>query len=205
MIGLNGYRDTGAQEVQIVVLSGPSGSGKTTIVQRLLECAPIKLIKSVSATTRPQRPGEVDGQDYYFLTHEEFRAARQRDEFLECFEVHQTENWYGTLKSEIQRARDAGGWALLEIDVQGAQRVMQQYPDALTIFLRTSSLDDYERRLRARGTESDEAIRRRIESAQQELASAPLYRYQVINDDLPQAVREIVRILSTREAEIHAR
>lgn len=202
---MNGFRETGDQEVQIVVLSGPSGSGKTTVVQRLLECAPMKLVKSISATTRPRRAGEVDGQDYYFLTPEQFRAARERDDFLECFEVHETGNWYGTLKSEVQRARDAGGWALLEIDVQGAQRVLQQYPAALSIFLRASSMEDYERRLRARGTESDEAIRRRIKSAQHELASAPLYQYQVINDDLPQAVQEIVRILSSREAEIHAR
>ena len=190
---------------QIVVLSGPSGSGKTTIVQRLLECSPVKLVKSISATTRPPRPGEVDGQDYYFLAPEDFHARRERSEFIEACEVHGTGNWYGTLKSEVRRARDEGGWALLEIDVQGAQRVLREFPDAVTIFLQTSSIEEYERRLRARGTEQEEAIQRRLRNATHELENAGLYQYQVVNDDLQQAVQQIVRILSSREAQIHAR
>src|SRR5690348_13000345 len=92
-------------EMQFVVLSGPSGSGKTTIVERLLADSPVKLIKSVSATTRAPRKHEVNGNDYYFLKPEEFAARRERGEFLECAEVHGTGNWYGTLKSEIKRAR----------------------------------------------------------------------------------------------------
>jgi guanylate kinase len=119
--------------------------------------------------------------------------------------VHGTGNWYGTLKSELQRAVSEGGWALLEIDVQGARRILEQYPDALTIFLRTSSIDEYERRLRSRGTESEASIERRVANAREELESADTYQYQVINDDLSQAVRDIADILSKREAEIHAR
>lgn len=191
-------------DVPVVVLSGPSGSGKTTIVQRLLDSSPVKLVKSVSATTRAPRAGEVDGEDYYFLTPDEFARRRERGEFLECCEVYETGNWYGTLKSELQRAKAAGGWALLEIDVQGAQRVVSQYANAVTIFLRTSSADDYERRLRARGTESEAAIQRRLSNARRELEQAAIYQHQVMNDDLQQAVQEIVRILQ-QEAEIHAR
>jgi guanylate kinase len=191
--------------VQIVVLSGPSGSGKTTVVQHLLEISPIKLVKAISATTRPPRKGEVEGHDYYFLTPAQFHELRERQQFVECCEVHGTGNWYGTLKSELQRAVSEGGWALLEIDVQGARRILEQYPDALTIFLRTSSIDEYERRLRSRGTESEASIERRVANAREELESADTYQYQVINDDLSQAVRDIADILSKREAEIHAR
>src|SRR5438132_10890018 len=113
--------------MQFVVLSGPSGSGKTTIVERLLERSPVKLVKSISATTRPPRKNEVDGENYYFLTPREFAGRRDRGEFLECAEVYGTGNWYGTLKSEVERARRQGGWALLEIDVQGALEVMRKF------------------------------------------------------------------------------
>jgi guanylate kinase len=190
--------------MQFVVLSGPSGSGKTTIVERLLVTAPVKLVKSISATTRLPRKNEIDGEDYYFLSREEFAAKQAGGEFLECAEVHSSGNWYGTLKSEVRRARDLGGWALLEIDVQGAMRIMQEHPNALTIFLRTSSEAEFERRLRARGTESEEVIQRRIETARKELQFAPRYRFQVINDDLDQAVRDINRIIQEWETKSHA-
>jgi len=191
-------------EMQFVVLSGPSGSGKTTIVERLLQRSPVKLIKSISATTRAPRKNEVDGRNYYFLTPEEFAARRERGEFLECAEVHGTGNWYGTLKGEVERARRLGGWALLEIDVQGAQQIMRKHPRALTIFLRTSSEAEYERRLRGRGTDAEEIIERRLANARNELKYAPEYRYQVVNDDLDQAVGEIVNIISSWEMVTHA-
>src|SRR4029079_6936781 len=142
--------------------SGPSGSGKTTIVERLLAAFPVKLIKSVSATTRPPRKNEVEGQNYYFLSAAEFAEKRSRGEFLECAEVHGTGNWYGTLKSEVERAAEQGGWALLEIAVQWAQQVMRRFPEALTIFVRTSSEAEYEKRLRGRGTEAEEVMQRRL-------------------------------------------
>ncbi|HLJ10367.1 MAG TPA: guanylate kinase [Planctomycetaceae bacterium] len=187
----------GFSDMQFVVLSGPSGSGKTTIVERLLERSPVRLVKAVSATTRPPRKNEIDGRNYYFLTPEEFAERKQRGDFLECAEVHGNGNWYGTLKSEVERARKLGGWALLEIDVQGALQIMQSYPGALTIFLRTSSEAEYERRLRGRGTDADEVIERRLANARSELKRAPEYRYQVINDDLDRAVAEIVNIISS--------
>ena len=192
------------EDLQLVVLSGPSGVGKTTIVERLLARSPVRLISSISATTRSPRKNEQHGREYYFLTHDEFASRRERGEFLECAEVHSGGNWYGTLKSEVERARAAGGWALLEIDVQGAKSILRDYPQALTIFLRTNSVDDYERRLRDRGTESEEIIQRRLQTAREELAQAKLYRYQVINDDLDRAVGEIIQILSQWERKRHA-
>ncbi len=184
-------------DMQFVVLSGPSGSGKTTIVDRLLERSPVKLVKSISATTRKPRKNEVHGRNYYFLTPEEFAARKARGEFLVCAEVHGTGNWYGTLKSEVDRARRMGGWALLEIDVQGALQIMQKHPEALSIFLRTSSEAEYEKRLRGRGTDAEEVIERRLANARNELKYAPEYRHQVVNDDLDQAVGEIVNIISS--------
>lgn len=191
--------------MQFVVLSGPSGSGKTTIVERLLAASPVKLIKSVSATTRPPRKNEVEGHNYYFLSAAEFAERRSRGEFLECAEVHGTGNWYGTLKSEVDRARREGGWALLEIDVQGALQITRSYPEALTIFLQTSTETEYENRLRGRGTEAEEVIQRRLANARNELKHAPEYRYRVVNDDLDRAVGEIVHIITSWEAELHAR
>ena len=181
---------------RIVVLSGPSGSGKTTIVRRLLAESPIPLRMSVSATTRPMRVGEVHGQDYYFLSKDEFETRRQAGEFLEYAEVHKSGYWYGTLTSEMSRAHAEGKWSLLEVDVQGAMSVMQRFPDAITIFLMTPDVLEYEKRLRARGTESEEILQRRLQTAREELKLADSYRYRVVNDNLDHAVSEICRVLA---------
>lgn len=188
----------------IVVLSGPSGSGKSTIVNRLINETDLNLMKAVSATTRAPRAGEVDGEDYYFLTHDEFDRRRQNGEFLECEEVHASGNWYGTLNSELERIYKAGGCVFLEIDVHGALRVMEAYPAAITIFLKTPSEEIYEQRLRERGTDSDESIQRRLQTVRDELQLADRYRYQVVNDDLDSAVQEIATIISSRENRLHA-
>ncbi|MGB0739735.1 MAG: guanylate kinase [Planctomycetaceae bacterium] len=189
---------------RIVVLSGPSGSGKTTIVKRLTEDSPVTLIKSVSATTRPPRPGELDGDDYWFLGTEEFRTRLDAGEFIEHAEVFSSGFLYGTLWSELNRAWSVGGWAFLEIDVEGALRVVQQYPEAVTIFLRTPSSAEFERRLRARGTESEEVIQRRVATAEKELKQADRYRYTVVNDRLETAVSEICEILKAEEKNYNA-
>ena len=188
---------------RVVVLSGPSGSGKTTIVSRLMSEAPVRLYKAISATTRPRRQNETDGVDYYFLTPEQFEHRRRNGEFLECEQVHKSGYWYGTLRSELDKARARDAWALLEIDVHGALRVLQEYPQAVTIFLKTPSLADYEQRLRTRGTESEETIRRRLETAREELKFAGRYGHEVLNDDLDRAVCEILHILTAQEAERH--
>ena len=190
--------------LQVVVLSGPSGSGKTTIVQRLLRESPVPLQMSISATTRPIRPGEVDGVNYYFLTQPEFDRRRENGEFLEFAEVHKSGYWYGTLRSELERIQQSGDWALLEVDVQGALNIMREFPQALSIFLETPSVAEYERRLRARGTESEAVIARRLQTARSELELADRYRHRVVNDDLDTAVRAICDLLAARKAEIDA-
>lgn len=182
---------------QIVVLSGPSGSGKTTLVERLLANSPIPLMKCVSATTRPQRPGEVEGEAYYFLAPERFEELRQADAFLEYAEVYQSGYWYGTLMSEVTRARSQQAWAFLEIDVHGALNVTRLFPDAVTIFLKMPSHAELERRLRGRQTESEEVIQRRLATAREELQYADQYQHQVVNDDLDRAVAEIHQILKS--------
>jgi guanylate kinase len=179
-----------------VVISGPSGAGKTTLVERVIRESPVRLVKSISATTRPARVGEIDGEAYYFLSPEEFAAKRARGEFLETAEVFGVGHWYGTLKSEVERARALGGWSLLEIDVQGALKVMELYPDAVTIFLKPPSLEILEQRLRSRKTDAEAVIQRRLAKAREELQYVDRYRFQVVNDDLDRAVREVVAILA---------
>ena len=195
---------SGVDERRIVVLSGPSGSGKSTIVNRLAAQTEVRLIKAISATTRATRNQEQHGKDYYFLSKDEFQRRRDADEFVECFEVHGSGNWYGTLRSEVQRAHDSGGWSMLEIDVQGAMHVVAQYPQAVTIFIRTASEADFEKRLRARGTESEEAIQRRLQTARRELEMADRYRFQVVNDDLDRVTAEVVQILKGLEENSNA-
>ncbi|MBL8819155.1 MAG: guanylate kinase [Planctomyces sp.] len=185
---------------RIVVLSGPSGSGKTTLVKRLIHEAPVRLVKSISATTRKPRPQEVDGDDYYFLDDAEFRKRLANNEFIEHAEVFSSGFLYGTLRTELERAWHAGGWAFLEIDVQGAMKVMQQYPQAVTIFLKTPSPDEFERRLRGRGTESEDIIQKRLATAAKELQFADRYQYSVVNDQLDDAVRQICAILKSEES-----
>jgi guanylate kinase len=172
--------------------------GKTTVLRRVFQRAPLPLVASVSATTRPPRPGEVEGVDYHFLFPEEFDARRQKGEFLECFQVFGQGYWYGTLQSEVTAGLAAGKWVVLAVDVQGALAVMERYPDAITIFIRPSSIAELQRRLRGRGSESEEAIQKRLARAQYELTLADRYRYQVINDDVDQAVEQICTILTTQ-------
>lgn len=188
----------------IVVLSGPSGSGKTTVVERLIEVSPVPLIKSVSATTRPPRAGETDGDSYYFLSDDVFRQRLEAGDFLEHAEVFSSGFLYGTLASELTRAWQDSAWAFLEIDVQGAMKVMQDYPQAVTIFLKTPSPEEFERRLRARGTETEDVIRKRLATSARELQFAERYRHTVVNDELDRAVQEICDILKSEETQAHA-
>jgi len=180
---------------KLVVLSGPSGVGKSTIVRRVLEHFPESLRLSVSATTRPPRPGERDGVDYHFLSPDEFRRRREAGEFLECFEVFGRGHWYGTLLGEVTPSGRDQKWVILDIDVDGAARVRQLFPGTLSIFLHPGSEAELERRLRARGTESEEAIERRLEVARRELARAGEYQNVVTNDSLDEAVEKICEIL----------
>lgn len=181
---------------KLVVVSGPSGVGKTTILARLFEVCPLPLVRSISATTRPPRPGEKDEVDYHFLSKETFSRTRQAGGFVECFEVFGQGVWYGTLWSEVTPSLDAGKWVVLNIDVKGALAVEDQYPEALTFFIRPKSLAQLELQLRGRGTETEESLTRRLQQAQQEMAVADRYRYQVVNETIEQTARDICGILT---------
>jgi guanylate kinase len=186
------------QHGNLIVISGPSGAGKTTVLREVFEQLPW-LEQSVSATTRSPRPGESNGHDYYFLTPEEFARRREAGEFLECFEVFGRGHWYGTLESEVSPRLLAGKSVVLEIDVDGTIAILKKYPDAITIFVRPESIEELERRLRSRGTESAAAIERRLEVARHELKSIGLYRHVVVNNDVTQAAEDICKILAPLE------
>jgi guanylate kinase len=177
----------------LIILSGASGSGKSTVLERLLETTDLPLRLSVSATTRPPRPGEQDGVHYHFWTREQFEAERASGAFLEWAEVHG--RYYGTLRREVEPFRERGMGVLLDIDVQGAEQVRRSCPDAVLVFLQTASETDLEARLRKRGTESEESIRQRLANAQRELSRIGEYDYRVVNDDLDKAVAELKAIV----------
>ena len=184
---------------RLVIISGPSGSGKSTIVRRLLQQCSLPLVLSVSATTRDAREGEEHGVDYYFLTPEQFTSRRAAGEFLECFEVFGRGHWYGTLRSEVATNLATGNWVILEIDVQGALAVLGEFPDAITLFMRPESIEELERRLRGRGTETEETIHRRLQVAREELRYVRHYRHEIINQTVDQAVHDICLVLTNAE------
>ena len=166
------------------------------MLRRVVARFPEHLRLSISATTRSPRPGETDGVDYYFLSPDEFAQRREAGEFLECCEVFGRGHWYGTLLAEVRPSPNDQKWVILDIDVDGAEKVRGQFPDAPTFFLRPSSEAELERRLRARGTETEEAIQRRLEVARRELARADQYKFQVVNDTVERAVEQISEILT---------
>jgi guanylate kinase len=177
----------------LLVIAGPSGVGKGTIVARLRELVP-ELWESISYTTRPARPNEVDGQDYCFVTREAFEALRDADGFLEWFEVFG--DLKGTPRGPVEEHLADGDAVLLEIDVQGALKVREQFPDAVLVFVRPPSLDVLRTRLEGRGTETEAALARRLAEAEGELARAPEFDHVVVNDDLERVVGEVAGILS---------
>ena len=183
---------------KLVVFSGPSGVGKSTVLKGVLAKFPNKLRMSISATTRPPRPGEQPGVDYHYLSDAEFTEKREAGEFLECVEVFGRGHWYGTLWEEVRPSLEDGQWVILEVDVEGAQKVLKKFSEAITIFLHPGSLEELERRLRSRGTETEEAINRRLKVAEQELALAERYEHRVVNQSIPAAIDGISQILKNR-------
>lgn len=182
-----------------VVVAGPSGVGKSTLARRLMDRR-ADLRFSVSATTRPPRPGERDGVDYRFLGREEFGRLREAGELLEWAEVHG--EWYGTLRESLRTAREAGMHLLLDIDVQGARSVRAREPEALLIFLLPPSGARIIARLRDRGSESEAALQGRLETALAELEAVDEFDYVVVNDDLERAADAMEAILSAERHRI---
>lgn len=189
----------GTDYKRLVIISGPSGAGKSTVVRELMQNCPLPLALSVSATTRKPRRGEIDGEDYIFLTPQQFAARQQAGDFLESKEY--AGNWYGTLQSQVSAGLAAEKWVVLEIDVEGTLAVLDNHPEALTIFVNVASFDELERRLRLRNTESEEALARRLATARRELAQKYRYRYEVINRNVAEAVREVCDILKRHAQE----
>ncbi len=183
---------------RLIVLAAPSGAGKTTLVHKLLAREP-ELEFSISYTTRPKRETELEGEDYFFVSEQEFEAMRARDAFLEFAEVF--DNWYGTSQEYIQSLLDRGRSVLLEIDWQGAAQVRSNRPDAVLVFIMPPSRDELERRLRGRRTDSDEVIHRRLHQALSDMAHWSEFDYVIINDDLGAAAAELADIVKNGRAE----
>lgn len=179
----------------MVIFSAPSGSGKTTIVRELLkrfDCFEF----SISATSRKPRGEERDGVDYYFLSNDEFRARVERDEFVEWEEVY-AGTCYGTLRSEVERIWAKGNVILFDVDVMGGIKLKRLFgDDACSVFIMPPSVEELERRLRGRGTDAEEVIRKRIDKAEFELSKSSEFDFTVVNDDLQQAVDETVAIIT---------
>jgi len=179
----------------LVILSGPSGVGKSTLIKRLLADGTLPLRLSVSATTRDKRPGEQEGVNYYFWGEEQFRAAVEAGEFLEHAVVHGVHH-YGTLKREVERLQNQGFGVVLDIDVQGARLIRERCKIDLSVFIRTSTFEELERRLRDRHTESEEAIQRRLATAREELTHQAEYHEVVVNDDIEEALARLKELIA---------
>ena len=176
----------------LVVISGPSGAGKSTVIRRLMQ-ENSNIVFSVSATTRQPRRGERDGKDYFFTTRERFEELIQKDALLEYAEY--VGNYYGTPVSFVDRMLSDGYHVILDIEVQGAAKVMAKRPDCVSIFLCPPTLEELELRLRARQTDSEDKILARLETARTEYAKAGNYDYIVINDEVEKAAAELGAIL----------
>lgn len=178
------------KEGKLIVFSAPSGSGKTTIVRHLLKQEDLNLAFSISATSREKRGQEVYGEDYYFMSAQEFKQHIKDEDFLEWEEVYR-DNFYGTLKTEVERLWALGKNVIFDIDVSGGLRIKRKFPEqTLAVFVKPPSIDELKIRLKNRKTESDDKINMRVAKASAELATAPLFDVIIENDNLEKALKE---------------
>lgn len=177
----------------LIVFSGPSGVGKGTVRQEIFSTPDHKFEYSVSMTTRAQRPGEVDGKDYFFRSREEFEGLIRKGQMLEYAEY--VGNYYGTPLTYVNETLDKGIDVFLEIEVQGALQVKKKVPDAVFIFLTPPDLNELQERLIGRGTDSEEVIAQRIERAREEIALMSEYDYAIVNDEVPLAAERVKRVI----------
>jgi guanylate kinase len=179
---------------KLIIFSAPSGSGKTTIITEVLKYFP-NFEFSVSACSRMPRKGEINGKDYYFLSIEEFKQKIANDEFVEWEEVYK-DNFYGTLKSELQRIWNKGNHVVFDVDVVGGVNLKKKFPDnSLAIFIKAPSINELEKRLRNRGTETEEQIQKRISKAQKELEYSKYFDVVIINDVLDKAINQTIEAI----------
>ncbi|MGO5028632.1 guanylate kinase [Candidatus Agathobaculum pullicola] len=179
----------------LYVFTGPSGAGKGTLLSRLQE-QDDRLFYSISATTRTPRPGETDGVQYYFLSKAEFEEKIAQNAFLE--HARYVDNYYGTLEAPVNEKLEQGFDVVLEIEVQGAMQVHEKRPDAVMVFIAPPSFEELAARLRGRGTEDEEKVLKRLETAKEELKHQNEFDYVVVNDELDRAVEELQNILAKR-------
>ena len=181
---------------KLIVFSAPSGSGKTTIVRHLLKQPELNLEFSISATSREPRGNEVHGKDYYYLSLKEFKNKIKNDAFLEWEEVYR-DNFYGTLKAEVERIWAKGKHVIFDIDVSGGLRIKRKFPEqTLAVFVKPPDLNELVRRLKERGEESPEKISMRVAKAPAELATAPLFDEIVVNSNLDEALENAYKLVS---------
>lgn len=179
---------------KVIIVSAPSGAGKTSIVKHVLQHLP-ELRFSTSATTRTMREGEVNGKDYHFLSVNDFKNGIKHDDFLEWEEVYHNQ-FYGTLKSEIRRIWDEGKVVIFDVDVKGGLNIKKYFGDkALAIFVEPPTVEELEKRLRKRGTETEESLRKRVEKAEYELSFAPQFDKVILNDNLDDAREEMLHAI----------
>lgn len=174
----------------LIVMSGPSGVGKGTVRQHFMDDPKLNLAYSISMTTRSPRNGEENGKDYFFVSHDEFKAAIERGELLEHAEF--VGNYYGTPLPYVEKLRNEGKNVILEIEVEGMKQVIGKCPDALTIFIVPPSIEELERRIRGRKSEAEEVIMARLEKARKELSLQDNYKYVVCND-VPEVAADKIR------------
>ena len=182
---------------KLFIITGPSGVGKGTVLEKFFKNNK-NAVYSVSQTTRNPRPGEVHGINYFFVTKKEIEKSIKNDEFLEW--ARYSDNYYGTSKTQVLTALNSGYDVFLEIETNGAQKIMEKFPDCVTIFLRPPNFDELEKRLRGRNTEDEEAIQKRLHEVKKELELSKNYQYAIENDKVENALEKLQKIYNKEKA-----